>query len=43
MTLAIIVTRGTVTITSHCHYHVARCQLDTGQIYIFLILKINKK
>jgi len=29
MTLGIIVTRDTITVTSHCHCHVAQRQLDT--------------
>jgi len=35
------VARGTVTVTSHCHYHVVRRQLDTWKIFNFL--KKNKK
>jgi len=35
MTPGVLVTRDMPTVTSHCHYHVAQCQLDTWQIFIF--------
>jgi len=41
MTPGIILTRVIVTATSHCHYHVARRQLDTWQNFYFF-KKIQK-
>ena len=46
MTRGVTLTRVTVTITSLCHCHVARWQIDTWQFFDFfkkIKKKINKK
>jgi len=43
MTHGIIVTCDTVTTTSHYYCHVARCQLDTWQIFLFFKNLRNSK